>query len=113
VSRADAAPQSSARFEVREVLRFTARRKIVLAGRILDGIARAGQTINFRLPDGLTWSAKIAAVEFVDRMFSEPLIGLRATSGIPGRLRFTPNSVLRALSLNLLMLPPENRRRSP
>src|ERR1700757_4034357 len=65
-----------ARFEVREVLRFTARRKVVLAGRVLDGIARSGQTINFRVPDGHSWSAKIASVEFVDRMFAEPLIGL-------------------------------------
>jgi hypothetical protein len=65
-----------ARFEVREVLRFTARRKVVLAGRVLDGIARSGQTINFKVPDGHSWSAKIASVEFVDRMFSAPLIGL-------------------------------------
>ena len=65
-----------ARFEVREVLRFTARRKVVLAGHVLDGIARPGQTINFKAPDGLPWSAKIASVEFVDRMFSEQLVGL-------------------------------------
>ena len=65
-----------ARFEVREVLRFKARRKVVLAGRVLDGIARSGQTINFKLPDGLSWSTKIASVEFVDRMFSEQLVGL-------------------------------------
>ena len=65
-----------ARFEVREVLRFTARRKVVLAGRVLEGIARAGQTINFKVPDGLSWSARIASVEFVDRLFSESLIGL-------------------------------------
>jgi hypothetical protein len=65
-----------ARFEVREVLRFTARRKVVLAGRVLEGIARSGQTINFKVPDGHAWSAKIASVEFVDRVFSESLIGL-------------------------------------
>ena len=65
-----------ARFEVREVLRFTARHKVVLAGRVVDGIARSGQTINFNLPDGLFWSAKIVSVEFVDRMFSEQLVGL-------------------------------------
>lgn len=56
---------------------MTARRKVVLAGRVLDGIARSGQTINFKVPDGLPWSARIASVEFIDRMFSErPLIGL-------------------------------------
>ena len=65
-----------ARFEVRAVFRFTARRKVVVAGRVLDGIARSGQTINFRVPDGGFWYAKIASVEFVDRIFSEPLIGL-------------------------------------
>lgn len=65
-----------ARFEIREVLRFTARRQVALAGRVLEGIARSGQTINFKGPDGLVWSAKIASVEFVDRMFSESLIGL-------------------------------------
>ena len=65
-----------ARFEVREVLRFTARRKVVLAGRVLDGIARSGQIINFKVPDGLSWSAKIDSVEFVDRIFSEQLVGL-------------------------------------
>jgi len=66
-----------ARFEVREVIRFTARRKVVLAGRVLDGIARSGQTIRFKLPDGLGWSARIASVEIVDRIFSgESLIGL-------------------------------------
>ena len=48
----------------------------MLAGRVLDGIARAGQTINFKVPDGHSWSARIASVEFVDRMFSESLIGL-------------------------------------
>jgi hypothetical protein len=72
-----------ARFEVREVLRFTARRKVVLAGRVLDGIARSGQTINFKVPDGHSWSAKIASVEFVDRMFAEPLIGLLCDEGDP------------------------------
>lgn len=65
-----------ARFEVREVLRLTARRKVVLAGRVLDGIARSGQTINFKVPDGHSWSARIASVEFVDRLFSEQLVGL-------------------------------------
>jgi hypothetical protein len=65
-----------ARFEVRSVFRFTARRKVVLAGRVLDGIARSGQTINFKLPDGLVYSAKIASVEFVERQFSESLVGL-------------------------------------
>ena len=66
-----------ARFEVREVLRFVARRKVVLAGRVLEGIARSGQTINFKVPDGHSWSAKIASVEFVDRIFPEErLIGL-------------------------------------
>jgi hypothetical protein len=65
-----------ARFEVREVLRFTARRKVALAGRVLDGVARSGQTINFKVPDGLSWSARIASIEFVDRTFSEPLIAL-------------------------------------
>ena len=66
-----------ARFEVRGVLRFTARRKVVLAGRVLEGIARSGQTIDFELPDGHFWSAKIAAVEFVDRILpEETLIGL-------------------------------------
>jgi hypothetical protein len=66
----------AARFEVREVLRFVARRKVVLAGRVLDGIARCGQTIHFKVPDGGSWSAKITSVEFVDRMFSEQLVGL-------------------------------------
>ena len=58
------------------MLRFTGRRKVVLAGRVLDGIARSGQTINFKLPDGHFWPTKIASVEFVDRMFSEQLVGL-------------------------------------
>jgi hypothetical protein len=66
----------AARFEVREVLRFAGRRKVVLAGHVLDGIARSGQIINFKVPDGHSWSAKIASVEVVDRMFSEPLVGL-------------------------------------
>lgn len=67
----------SARFEVREIFRFTARRKVVVAGRVIDGIARAGQTINFKAPDGLSWSARIASIEVVDRIFSgQSLIGL-------------------------------------
>jgi hypothetical protein len=66
-----------ARFEVREVLRFVARRKVVLAGRVVEGIARSGQTINFKVPDRLSWSTKIASIEFVDRIFPEErLVGL-------------------------------------
>ena len=65
-----------ARFEVREVLRLTARRKVVLAGRVLEGVARSGQTINFRYQDR-HFSAKIASVEFVDRVLpDETLVGL-------------------------------------
>ena len=66
-----------ARFEVREVLRFTARRKVVLAGRVLEGVARPGQTIDFRFQDRLFCSVKIAAVEFVERILpDETLVGL-------------------------------------
>jgi len=66
----------SARFEVRAVLRFSARRRIAIAGRALEGIARAGQSIHFKLPDGLIWSARVASVEVVERVFSESMVGL-------------------------------------
>jgi hypothetical protein len=66
----------SARFEVRAIFRFIPRRKIAIAGRVLSGIASAGQTINFKAPDGSLWHARVSAIEFVDRVFSESLIGL-------------------------------------
>jgi len=67
----------SARFEVREVFRISARRKVVVAGVILDGTVRSGQIINFKLQDGLFCSAKIASVEYIDRVSSrESLVGL-------------------------------------
>ncbi len=67
----------SARFEVREVFRISARRKVVVAGVILEGIVRSGQIINFKLQDGLFCSAKIASVEYIDRVSSrESLVGL-------------------------------------
>jgi hypothetical protein len=65
-----------ARFEVHKVLRYIARRKVVIAGRVLNGIARSGQTIHFKVPDGQAWSTEISSIEFVDRLFSESLIGL-------------------------------------
>jgi hypothetical protein len=65
-----------ARFEVQKVFRFTERRKVVLAGRVLSGVASAGQIINFNTPDGSPWTTTITAVEFVERVFSDSLIGL-------------------------------------
>jgi len=66
-----------ARFEVREVFRLPVHRKVVVAGVILDGIVRSGQTIIFKLQDGLFCSAKIASVEYIDRVSSrESLVAL-------------------------------------
>ena len=59
------------------MFRISARRKVVVAGVILDGIVRSGQIINFKLQDGLFCSAKIASVEYIDRVSSrESLVGL-------------------------------------
>jgi hypothetical protein len=49
----------------------------VVAGVILDGGVRSGQIINFKLQDGLSCSAKIESVVYIDRVSTgESLVGL-------------------------------------
>jgi hypothetical protein len=59
------------------VFRLSARRKVVVAGVILDGVVRSGQIINFKLQDGLSCSTRIESVEYIDRVSTgESLVGL-------------------------------------
>ena len=73
-------PSKSAKFEVRKVLRMRLPRgpSIVFAGRILEGKIRPGMDVLFELQPSLYCSARITAVEFIDRVSGsvESVIGL-------------------------------------
>ena len=65
------------RFEVREVFRLTSRKQIFIAGIILEGSVRVGDTVLFDLQEGLCCSAEIIGVEYLDRVaMSESLVCL-------------------------------------
>lgn len=57
-----------ARFEVREIFRLTSRAQIVVAGNVLDGTVKSGSVASFELQPGLVLSAKVASVEYLDRV---------------------------------------------
>jgi hypothetical protein len=73
-------PSNGAKFEVREVLRMRLPRgpSIIFAGRILEGTIRPGMDVLFELQSAFYCSARITAVESIDRLSvgGESVIGL-------------------------------------
>jgi hypothetical protein len=65
-------PSKGAKFEVRAVLRTRLPRgpSIIFAGRIVEGTIRPGMDVLFELQPALYCSARITAVEFIDRVSS-------------------------------------------
>jgi hypothetical protein len=66
-----------AKFEVHEIFRLPARQEIVIAGRVVEGKVAAGMEVRFDLQSGLSCSASVKSVEFIDRVAAqESLAGL-------------------------------------
>jgi hypothetical protein len=57
-----------AKFEVHEVFRLPARQEVVIAGKVVEGKVAAGMEVRFELQPGLSCSASVKSVEFIDRV---------------------------------------------
>jgi hypothetical protein len=69
--------ESLARFEVKEVFPLSTRRKLVIAGTVLEGDVCKGMCAQIRLDAEAFWVLRIDAVEVIDRgLTSETLTGL-------------------------------------
>jgi hypothetical protein len=72
-----------AKFEVHEVFRLPARQEIVIAGKVVEGRVAAGMEVRFELQPGLSCSASVKSVEFMDRVAAqETLVGRKCSQGV-------------------------------
>jgi hypothetical protein len=65
-----------ARFEVKEVFPLSTRRKLVMAGTVLEGDVCKGMSAQIWLDGEAFWVLPIDSVEVIDRPASETLTGL-------------------------------------
>ena len=67
----------TAKFEVLQIFRLPARQEIVVTGKVVEGKVVAGMEVRFELQPGLSCSAPVKSVEFVDTVDAQQsLVGL-------------------------------------